>query len=80
MIIIQQIKRSHRVLLQVWQYAFKRPREDTKYSMLTDSFQLTTKDQTLILLKNSIFSKNNKFFFLVIGDIRSFPKRLNGPA
>lgn len=45
------------------QYAFKRPGEYTKYSMLSGSVQLTTKDQKLFLLKNSVFSKNNKFFF-----------------
>jgi outer membrane protein assembly factor BamA len=45
------------------QYAFKRPGETTRYSLVSGSLQYTTKNQQLILIKNSVYSKNNKFFF-----------------
>jgi hypothetical protein len=45
------------------QYAFKRAGDETKYSVISGSAQLTTKGQKIFLLKNTIFSKNNKFFF-----------------
>ena len=45
------------------QLAFKRAGENTHYSMISGSLQYTTKNQKLLLIKNNIYSKNNKFFF-----------------
>jgi len=45
------------------QYAFKTPGADTRYSLISGSAQLTTKNQQLFLLKNSIYTKNNNIFF-----------------
>ena len=45
------------------QLAFKRQGEKTHYSMISGSAQYTTKNQMLFLMKNNIYSKNNKFFF-----------------
>jgi hypothetical protein len=45
------------------QYAFKLGKEDTRYSMLSGSLQFTSKNQKLFLLKNNIYTKNNKIFF-----------------
>ena len=44
------------------QYAFKLSGEETSYSIFSGSVQFTTKDQQLFLLKNNIYTKNNKFF------------------
>ncbi len=44
------------------QYAFRRPGEDTRYSMLSGSVQYTTKNQQIYLLKNNIYTKNNNIF------------------
>lgn len=43
------------------QYAFKVP-ESTLYSAFMGSVQFTTKSQVLFLLKNNIYTKNNRFF------------------
>jgi outer membrane protein assembly factor BamA len=43
------------------QYAFKVP-GSTLYSALMGSVQFTTKNQQIFLLKNNIYTKNNKFF------------------
>ena len=43
------------------QYAFKVP-GSTKYSAFMGSVQITTKSQLLFLLKNNIYTKNNRFF------------------
>jgi outer membrane protein assembly factor BamA len=43
------------------QYAFKVP-GSTLYSAFMGSVQLTTKSQMLFLLKNNIYTKNNRFF------------------
>lgn len=43
------------------QYAFKVP-GTTKYSALMGSAQFTSKSQVLFLLKNNIFTKDNRFF------------------
>src|SRR6187431_988925 len=45
------------------QYAFKMPGTKTLYSFLSGSLQFTTKNQMLVLLKNNVYSKNNKIFF-----------------
>ncbi len=45
------------------QYAFKAHGNNTRYSMISGSAQFTTKSQQLYLLKNNIYSKNNKIFF-----------------
>ncbi|HEY5825935.1 MAG TPA: BamA/TamA family outer membrane protein [Cyclobacteriaceae bacterium] len=45
------------------QYAFKMEGEKTLYSLLSGSFQLTTKNQTLFMVKNSVFTKDNRFLF-----------------
>jgi hypothetical protein len=45
------------------QYAFKLGKADTKYSLLSGSAQFTTKKQTLFLLKNNVFTKNNNIYF-----------------
>jgi hypothetical protein len=44
------------------QYAFKMP-QSKKYSMISGSIQATSKSQYLLLLKNSIYSKKEKFFY-----------------
>src|SRR5690606_37873204 len=44
------------------QYAFKMSGEETSYSIFSGSVQFTSKNQQLFLLKNNIYSKNNKFF------------------
>ena len=49
------------------QYAFKMP-ESTKYSLLSGSVQLTTKKQFIVMLKNSIYTRNDKIF--LTGDWR----------
>lgn len=43
------------------QYAFKVP-GSTLYSALMGSIQFTSKNQQIFLLKNNIYTKNNKFF------------------
>jgi outer membrane protein assembly factor BamA len=43
------------------QYAFKFPGKSL-YSAIMGSLQFTTKSQMLILLKNNIYTKNNRFF------------------
>ena len=43
------------------QYAFKVP-GSTLYSAFMGSAQVTTKSQVLFLLKNNIYTKNNRFF------------------
>jgi hypothetical protein len=43
------------------QYAFKFP-GSTLYSAIMGSLQFTTKAQVLVLLKNNIYTKNNRFF------------------
>jgi outer membrane protein assembly factor BamA len=45
------------------QYAFKLTGADTRYSMLSGNIQFTTKNQTMFLLKNNIYTKNNNIFF-----------------
>jgi hypothetical protein len=45
------------------QYAFKLGAADTRYSLLSGSLQFTSKSQTLILLKNNVYTKNNNIFF-----------------
>ena len=45
------------------QYAFKMPGEETLYSLLSGSAQLTTKSQMLFLVKNNVYTKNNRIFF-----------------
>jgi len=45
------------------QYGFKLRGADTKFSLLSGSVQFTTKNQQLFLLKNSVYTKNNKIFF-----------------
>jgi hypothetical protein len=45
------------------QYGFKMSGGDTRYSMLSGSVQVTTKKQTIFLLKNNIYTKNNNIFF-----------------
>jgi hypothetical protein len=43
------------------QYAFRMP-GSTLYSSLAGSVQFTTKNQQIFLLKNNIYTKNNRFF------------------
>ena len=43
------------------QYAFKM-KESTLYSSIMGSVQFTTKNQQIFLLKNNIYTKNNRFF------------------
>ena len=43
------------------QYAFKVP-GSSLYSAFMGSVQFTTKSQVLFLLKNNIYTKNNRFF------------------
>jgi outer membrane protein assembly factor BamA len=45
------------------QYAFREAGEKTHYSMISGSAQYTTKSQILFLVKNNIYTKNNKLFF-----------------
>jgi len=45
------------------QYAFKLGQADTRYSLLSGSAQLTTKNQKIFLLKNNVYTKNNNIFF-----------------
>lgn len=45
------------------QYAFKMPGAETLYSFLSGSLQFTTKNQMLVLLKNNVYTKNNRIFF-----------------
>jgi hypothetical protein len=45
------------------QYGLKLGAEETKYSMISGSLQYTTKNQQIFLLKNNIYTKNNKLFF-----------------
>jgi hypothetical protein len=44
------------------QYAFQM-KGSSQYSALSGSIQATTKNQKLILLKNNIYTKNDKFFY-----------------
>lgn len=44
------------------QYAFKMKGSD-QYSLLSGSVQATTKSQYLVLLKNNVYSKNERFFY-----------------
>jgi hypothetical protein len=45
------------------QYAFRMPGEETLFSLLSGSAQFTTKNQQLFLLKNNVYTKNNRIFF-----------------
>ncbi len=45
------------------QYAFKMLGKNTLYSIVSGSAQYTTKNQVLFLLKNNIYSNNNRIFF-----------------
>ena len=45
------------------QYAFKFGGAETRYSILSGSAQLTTKNQKIFLLKNNVYTKNNNLFF-----------------
>src|SRR6187402_2829121 len=45
------------------QYAFKLSGDEARYSLLSGSAQLTTKSQILFLLKNNVYTKNNRIFF-----------------
>lgn len=45
------------------QYAFKMYGDETLYSMLSGSAQVTTKNQQLFLLKNNVYTKDNRIFF-----------------
>jgi hypothetical protein len=45
------------------QYAFKLGEAETRYSILSGSAQLTTKNQQIFLLKNNVYTKNNNIFF-----------------
>jgi hypothetical protein len=45
------------------QYAFKLGEAETRYSILSGSAQLTTKNQKIFLLKNNVYTKNNNIFF-----------------
>lgn len=44
------------------QYAFKMPGL-TLYSLVSGSAQITTKEQLILMLKNSVYTKNNRIFF-----------------
>jgi hypothetical protein len=44
------------------QYGFKLQGGATRYSMISGSLQYTTKDQKIFLLKNNIYTKNNRLF------------------
>ncbi|AEV98818.1 hypothetical protein A4D02_09730 [Niastella koreensis] len=50
------------------QYGFKLKGEKTNYSLISGSIQFTTKGQKLFLLKNTIFTNNNKI--ILTGDWR----------
>jgi outer membrane protein assembly factor BamA len=50
------------------QYGFKLKGDKTNYSLISGSVQFTTKGQKLFLLKNTIFTKNNKL--ILTGDWR----------
>jgi outer membrane protein assembly factor BamA len=43
------------------QYAFQMP-ESTQYSLISGSIQYTTQNQFIFMLKNSVYSKRNRFF------------------
>ncbi|MDZ7648119.1 MAG: hypothetical protein U5K54_13585 [Cytophagales bacterium] len=45
------------------QYAFKMYGDQTLYSAISGSAQYTTKNQILFLMKNNIYSKNNRIFY-----------------
>lgn len=45
------------------QYAFKASSDSTSFSLFSGSIQATTKNQYLFLLKNNIYTKNNRIFF-----------------
>ncbi|MBX2964400.1 MAG: BamA/TamA family outer membrane protein [Cyclobacteriaceae bacterium] len=45
------------------QYAFKMPGKSTLYSLVSGSAQYTTKNQVLFIMRNNIYSKNNKIFY-----------------
>lgn len=45
------------------QYAFKMGEDNTSYSLLSGSAQFTTKNQQLYLLKNNVYTNNNRIFF-----------------
>lgn len=45
------------------QYAFKMFGDQTLYSAISGSAQYTTKNQVLFLMKNNIYTKNNRIFF-----------------
>jgi outer membrane protein assembly factor BamA len=45
------------------QYAFKMYGDQTLYSAISGSAQYTTKNQVLFLMKNNIYSKNNRIFY-----------------
>ena len=49
------------------QYAFKRPGDETLFSLLSGSAQLTTKGQSLLLLKNNIYTKKTGYFLVATG-------------
>jgi hypothetical protein len=44
------------------QYAFKMP-ENAHYSLIAGSVQFTTKSQFIFMLKNNIYTRNNRIFF-----------------
>ena len=44
------------------QYAFKIP-EQSNYSLISGSLQYTTKNQFIFMLKNNIYTDNNRIFF-----------------
>lgn len=44
------------------QYAFKVP-QSTRYSALSGSAQVTTKEQIMFLLKNNVYTKSDRIFF-----------------
>ena len=44
------------------QYAFKMP-ENSHYSLISGSVQFTTKRQFIFMLKNNIYTRNNRIFF-----------------
>lgn len=45
------------------QYAFRMPGKNTLYSLISGSVQYTTKNQVLFIMRNSIYSKNNRIFY-----------------
>jgi outer membrane protein assembly factor BamA len=44
------------------QYGFKLTGKETRYSLISGSVQFTTKNQQLFLLKNNIYTRNNRIF------------------